>query len=469
MYLFRGPNDEVLYVGTSRNLRQRVRSYFSAAETRGRIKHMVTLAERVDHVECAHALEAQVREQRLIAAHQPPYNRRSRAPGKVLWVVLTDEAFPRLSIVKRAPERTAACLGPFGTRLGAQTAVEALQDAVPVRRCTMRIRRHHPDGTPCALAELGRCGAPCAGAEDVDELSRARRPDRRARRRPIGRAARGAARAADWSCPGRAGSTRRRCCGIGSPRSRRRSTGGSGSARSRPSSELVAARPDGAGGWELAVIRYGRFAAGGRARRGVDPMPVVDLLVASAETVLPGRGPLPGASAEESSTLLRWVERPGTRLVRGLADRGAARSARPAGGVPFMRAADLARGPDAVHGARSSIWAMVTAIVLIDVEADRITEAAQRDRRSARRRPGLLAAPATSIWSRSPTLADHEAIAELVPGHISKVPGVLRTVTHIAFRELLPAATPTTPSPSACRPDATGDAASGSGGAPVGC
>ena len=61
VYLFRGPNDEVLYVGTSGNLHQRVRSYFSAAETRDRIKHMVALAQRVDHVECAHALEAHIR------------------------------------------------------------------------------------------------------------------------------------------------------------------------------------------------------------------------------------------------------------------------------------------------------------------------------------------------------------------------------------------------------------------------
>ena len=40
-----------------------------------------------------------------------------------------------------------------------------------------------------------------------------------------------------------------------------------------------------------------------------------------------------------------------------------------------------------------------------------------------------------SIWSRSPEWPITRLIAELVPGHISKVPGVLRTVTHIAFRE----------------------------------
>jgi len=342
VYLFRGPGDEVLYVGTSGNLHQRVRSYFSAAETRGRMKDMVALAVRVDHVECAHALEAHVREQRLIATHQPPYNRRSRKPGGGAWVTLTDEPFPRLSIVRAAPDRSAASLGPFGTRLAAQTAVEALQDAVPIRRCTSRIRRVDPDGSPCALAELGRCGAPCSGAEDETSYS--------AHVRRVHALVDGASdeilallrdRLTALSRSGRfdqAALARDRLSALASAVDRRQRLGALAGI-----DEMVAARPDEAGGWEFTVIRFGRFAAAARARRGVDPMPVVELLVASAETVLPGRGPLPAASAEETGTLLRWVERPGARLVRSSAP-----WLSPAAGAgrwrSFMKAADLARG-----------------------------------------------------------------------------------------------------------------------------
>jgi DNA polymerase III subunit epsilon len=80
--------------------------------------------------------------------------------------------------------------------------------------------------------------------------------------------------------------------------------------------ELVAARPDGAGGWDLAVVRHGRLAAAGTARRGVPPMPVVDALISTAETVRPGTGPLRGAPPEEVGVITRWLERPGTRMVR---------------------------------------------------------------------------------------------------------------------------------------------------------
>lgn len=340
VYLFRGPSDEILYVGTSGNLRQRVRSYFGAGETRGRIKQMITLAQRVDYVECAHALEAHVREQRLIAIHQPTYNRRSRAPGKIVWVVLTAEAFPRLSIVNTPPpDRTA--LGPFTSRDAASTAVEALQEVVRVRRCSQRLSRK-PTGSPCALAELGRCGAPCAGLEDIASYA--------VHLAQIAALVDGSsdevldmlrAQLDRLSTQGRfdqAAVLRDRLSVLADAVDRRQRLGSFAAIE-----ELVVAKADATGGWNLAVVRYGRLAAAGRARRGVDPMPVVDLLTASAETVVPKGGPLPGASAEETATLLRWVEAPGTRLVRTTQPwhspaRGAGRWR------PFMAAVGLARG-----------------------------------------------------------------------------------------------------------------------------
>jgi DNA polymerase-3 subunit epsilon len=312
VYLFRGPNEEVLYVGTASNLRRRVRQYFTGSESRGRIREMVALAVRVDSVECAHSLEAEVRELRLLAAHRPAYNRRSKNPRNSWWVVLTDEPFPRLSVV-RLPRDGA--LGPYRSQAAAKLAADVLSGASGLRTCTERISPHRPAGKPCVLAEIGRCGAPCAGHQSVpeyeprvrevseliggrdnaplrsalrqlDELARAQHFEQAARRRDelaalirsVDRAHRLAALAA---IP-----------------------------------ELVAASPDGTGGWEFAVLRYGRLASAGVARRGVPPMPVVESLVASAETVLPGPGPLRGAAAEEVGVLLRWLGRPGVRLVR---------------------------------------------------------------------------------------------------------------------------------------------------------
>ncbi|WP_236788815.1 DEDD exonuclease domain-containing protein [Amycolatopsis sp. GM8] len=312
VYLFRGPSDEVLYVGTASNLRRRVRSYFTGSESRGRIREMVALAQRVDGIECSHALEAQIRELRLLAAHKPAYNRRSKNPRKSWWVVLTDETFPRLSVV-RVPKDGA--LGPFTSQAMAKLAGDVLAGASGLRTCTQRISAVAPAGRPCALAELGRCGAPCAGRQSaeayfpsvravtqliggqgtvplevalrqLDELAEAQHYEQAARRRD------------ELAILVRAVAKAHRLTALaGIP-------------------ELVAAAPDGQGGWEFAVIRYGRLASAGVARRGVPPMPVVDALVASAETVTPEPGPLFGAPAEEVGLLLRWLTRPGVRLVR---------------------------------------------------------------------------------------------------------------------------------------------------------
>jgi DNA polymerase-3 subunit epsilon len=80
--------------------------------------------------------------------------------------------------------------------------------------------------------------------------------------------------------------------------------------------ELVAAAPDGNGGWQLAVIRHGQLAAAGSARRGVPPMPVIDAICAGAQAILPDAGPLGGALVEETALLARWLAEPGVRIVR---------------------------------------------------------------------------------------------------------------------------------------------------------
>lgn len=312
VYLFRGPNDEVLYVGTAVNLRRRARQYFTGSEGRGRMREMVAVTERVEHVECAHALEAQVRELRLLTAHRPMYNRRAKNNHGAWWIRLTEEPFPRLSVV-RTPRNGA--LGPFPSRSTAQSAAETLTAASGLRSCTERIPATAQHGTPCALADLGRCAAPCAGRQSAEDYA----PSVRAvadlfagtDQIPLRTAAEGIDTLAEHEHFELAANRRDELANLV-----RTVDTGHRMAALAGIAELVAAAPDGAGGWELAVVRHGRLASAGSAHRGVAPMPVVEALIASAETVMPGQGPLYGAGPEEVRVLLRWLARPGVRLVR---------------------------------------------------------------------------------------------------------------------------------------------------------
>jgi DNA polymerase-3 subunit epsilon len=288
-----------------------------------------------------------VRELRLIAAHAPPYNRRSKYPERVVWLKLTAEAYPRLSLVRAVAEPEAAYLGPFSSRRVAELAAAGVHDAVPLRQCTLRLSTRTK--TPaCALAELGKCPAPCEhriSAEDY--LERAATPFRDAitgdptplvdpllaRIRKLSDARRyeeAAVVRTRMAALLRAAVRMQRLSGLTSI------------------AELVAARRHQAtGGWELAIVRHGRLVAAGVSPPRVHPRSTIDMLRITAETVIFSQSgqlgadgpqgevatapsPTPAASAGESERILSWLERPDTRLVQMSAGwtspvRGAAR------------------------------------------------------------------------------------------------------------------------------------------------
>ncbi|MFC0003363.1 DEDD exonuclease domain-containing protein [Micromonospora siamensis] len=314
VYIFRAADDRPLYVGTSVDIATRVRSYFTAAEKRARISEMLAAAERVDAVECAHSLEAEVRELRLIAAHAPPYNRRSKFPERMVWLKLTDEAYPRLSVVRNLSPTDTAYLGPFRSKQAAELAAAGFHDAVPLRQCTHKLSRRTTIAA-CALAELGRCPAPCEhriSPEEYDETAAA--PFRAATvtdPQPVVDAllARIGALSADQRYEEAAVVRARLAAVLRATVRMQRLAALTGIA------ELAAARPAARGGWELALVRHGRLAGAGVSPPGVHPRPTIQVIRATAETVPPGHGPVPRASAEESERILSWLERPETRLV----------------------------------------------------------------------------------------------------------------------------------------------------------
>ncbi len=328
VYLFRGPSGEVLYVGTAVDLRRRVSQYFNGADPRTRMKEMASLATAVDHVECAHDLEAGVRELRLLAAHAPPYNRRSKFPQRWWWVTLTDEAFPRFAVVRAPqsgtvvrPSRYHSAAGPFRSRADALEAAALMARFTGVRTCTNRLGRSAVHGPACPEREV----SPCPGARDVGAGEYAV-------------AARDALALIDGHSSGPLAAALAQIAEL-AERHRYETA-----ARLRDHAaatidvlwrgqrlraltsveEMVAAAPDGERGWRLAVIRRGQLAAAGVAPRGVPPMPVVDALCAGAQVVLPTAGPSPasgwypqdGALVEETGLIARWLAQPGVRIVR---------------------------------------------------------------------------------------------------------------------------------------------------------
>jgi DNA polymerase III subunit epsilon len=313
VYIFRDSRGRPLYIGRSRNLRARVRQYFVASEPRTRMAEMVGIAESVEAVACAHPLEAEVRELRLIAEHKPRYNRRSRFPERGSWLKLTVDPFPRLALVRKVADDGATYLGPFGSARAAQAAMAALHEAVPLRQCTQRISPSRP--TPaCVLAGMGRCGAPCEGGQTREAYADVADVARRALTldpQPVIAAAQ--RRMASLSAQERyeeAAEHRDRAGSFVRALDRLQRMSALASC-----TQLVAARPGFGGGWDLAVVRRGRLAGASAVPHGAAPAPYLQALVATAETVAPTYGPLGAATAGELGQILAWLAEPGTRLV----------------------------------------------------------------------------------------------------------------------------------------------------------
>ncbi len=303
----------MLYVGTSKDLRTRVRTYFTASETRSRMGEMVGLAadcrgHRVRHPARGGGPRAAADR----ASTSRSYNRRSRFPERVHWIKLTREPWPRLSLVREVGDDGADYIGPYTSRRTAERSVAALHEAFPIRQCGGRMPKR-PALSACVLAEMGKCLSPCNGsvspeayAAVVDQLRQSllARPDTvvaSVSRRMVALAS--ASRFED------AGTWRDRLAAFlrGAARTQRLR------ALTR-CTELVAARRE-ATGWAVHVVRHGRLVAAGVIPSGEHAGEWVRRLRASADTVVPGPGPLPATTAEETEKILRWLESDGVRLV----------------------------------------------------------------------------------------------------------------------------------------------------------
>lgn len=316
VYIFRDEQREPLYIGTTRNLKNRVRSYFTAAETRKRIHDMITLAHYLDYIETPTIIEAEVRELRLIAEKQPRFNRRSKFQEKAVWVKITEENFPRLVSVRgqRGLSDDLGWCGPFNGRDEAARAIEAIYEVTQIRQCSPRITLSSmKSASPCALFDMKKCGAPCVGKESVDSYSShvlttriSLHHDATSILNSINQRMKELAHQERFE---EAAELRNRLSSFirGTARGQR--------IRSLTRvPHLIAALPISPQQWEFVVIRYGRL-AGSAHGNSANYRDVIESLNLTADVVVDNGEILPASHHEEVEVLLRYLSHDGIRLV----------------------------------------------------------------------------------------------------------------------------------------------------------
>lgn len=160
VYVFKDEQGKPLYIGKSRNLKKRVLSYFSGTETREQMSRMLDRTSSIDFFTCHTDLEASVRELRLIRDLKPSFNARGKFQRGTLWLKLTEEAYPRLSITRKQPQLSDFAFGPVNSKAQATLIIDAITSILGIRTCTQKLSTKHKSPS-CALWEMGRCTAPC--------------------------------------------------------------------------------------------------------------------------------------------------------------------------------------------------------------------------------------------------------------------------------------------------------------------
>lgn len=170
VYIMRDANEQVVYVGKAKNLRDRVGSYFS--QPLGYTRKMDGLIESLARIQVevvGSELEALLLESQLIRRYQPRYNTALRSHEQYPFIrVDVANPWPRVSLAKARKDDGARYFGPFRSANTARKTVDLINKVVPLRTCTRSFRDARSYGSPCIQLDIGRCLGPCVGRADRD-------------------------------------------------------------------------------------------------------------------------------------------------------------------------------------------------------------------------------------------------------------------------------------------------------------
>ncbi len=178
VYFFLDVEGKILYIGKATSLRDRVRSYFAGDifERRGpKIALMLERAVSLAFRETDSVLEALLLESRLIKEHQPAYNTDEKDDKSFNHVVVTDEDFPRVLLVRGRDFAQGTFQDPVRKIFGPFPAGTQLREVMKIVRRIFPFRDTCVPGTGklCFSAQIGLCPGVCTGAVSASEYRKA--------------------------------------------------------------------------------------------------------------------------------------------------------------------------------------------------------------------------------------------------------------------------------------------------------
>nr|WP_215220199.1 excinuclease ABC subunit UvrC [Lysobacter luteus] len=169
VYRMVGADDKVLYVGKASALKNRVSSYFNATPKSARIMAMLSQTVRMEVTVTRTEAEALILENELIKSLKPRYNVLLRDDKSYPYVLLTNEAWPRIAVHRGPRSIPGRYFGPYASVGAVRDTLNLMHKLFKLRSCEDSVFRNR--SRPCLQHQIGRCSAPCVGLVSAREYA----------------------------------------------------------------------------------------------------------------------------------------------------------------------------------------------------------------------------------------------------------------------------------------------------------
>ena len=169
VYRMIGADDKVLYVGKASALKNRVSSYFNATPKSARIMAMLSQTVRMEVTVTRTEAEALILENELIKSLKPRYNVLLRDDKSYPYVLLTNEAWPRIAVHRGPRSIPGRYFGPYASVGAVRDTLNLMHKLFKLRSCEDSVFRNR--SRPCLQHQIGRCSAPCVGLVSAREYA----------------------------------------------------------------------------------------------------------------------------------------------------------------------------------------------------------------------------------------------------------------------------------------------------------
>ena len=160
---------DIIYVGKSKKLKNRVTTYFTGNNHTPKTARMVSLVADFDYIVCATEIEALALENVLIKKHSPKYNIKLKDAKSYPYIKVSAEEYPRIYVTRERKSDKAHYFGPYQGSSFAHTALEAVVKIFGLYTCRRSFPKDIGKERPCIYRDMGRCVAPCTGKVSAEE------------------------------------------------------------------------------------------------------------------------------------------------------------------------------------------------------------------------------------------------------------------------------------------------------------